>query len=420
VVRQLYAVAVEAIEGERKIYRYFRSPDGILHSSGDVLALLMTSLAKIRRLADDSARSFASEGFGRFFRTITTELDDEYFRVVDDELERLRFRRGVLISAELGPGNTGVGYVLRRPRDARRNLRTRLRRESRDGRDTFTVQIPEHDESGVQALTRLRDQGINLVANAVAQATDHILGFIHLLRSELAFYLGCLNLHDRLTAKGEPLSFPALADPDRLTLTASGLYDPCLSLRLPERAVGNDLQADGRSLIIITGANQGGKSTALRSIGVAQLMLQAGMFVPAESFEAGLCAGVFTHFQREEDPTMSSGKLDEELARMSDLINALHPRSLVLCNESFASTNEREGSDLALAIVRALTEAGIRVVFVTHLFQLADTLSAIHDPTTLFLRADRSPDGHRSFKLTEAAPQPTSHGEDLYQRIFPS
>ena len=209
-----------------------------------------------------------------------------------------------------------------------------------------------------------------------------------------------------------------MAEPGRLVLSARGLYDPCLSLTTPERAVGNDLTADGKSLVIVTGANQGGKSTLLRAVGLAQLMTQAGLYAPAESLDTAICRGLFTHYPREEDATMTSGKLDEELARMSRIADTIGPDAFLLCNESFASTNEREGSELAGAVLRAMVESGIRVVFVTHLFHLVQELYGERSGSTLFLRAERLPDGHRTFKLTEGEPQPSSHGEDLYQRIF--
>jgi DNA mismatch repair ATPase MutS len=169
---------------------------------------------------------------------------------------------------------------------------------------------------------------------------------------------------------------------------------------------------------MVTGANQGGKSTFLRSAGLAQLMMQAGMFVAAESFAASVTAGVFTHFKREEDATMERGKLDEELERMSVIAGQIRPGALLLCNESFASTSEREGSQIAREVIRALTEAGIRVLFVTHLYDLAHGCYSRNDGTALFLRAQRRPDGTRTFRLLEGEPLPTSYGEDLHRQVF--
>ena len=82
--------------------------------------------------------------------------------------------------------------------------------------------------------------------------------------------------------------------------------------------------------MVITGANQGGKSTFLRAIGLALLMMQSGMFVTATHFQASVSTGLFTHYRREEDTTMTSGKLDEELSRMSDIVDHLRPGSTVL------------------------------------------------------------------------------------------
>jgi DNA mismatch repair ATPase MutS len=127
---------------------------------------------------------------------------------------------------------------------------------------------------------------------------------------------------------------------------------------------------------------------------------------------------VFTHYKREEDATMTAGKFDEELGRMGALAPAIEAGALVLCNESFAATNEREGSEIAGEVIRALTDRGASVVFVTHLYELAHRFEQHHRDTTLFLRADRDGDGRRSFQLTEAGPLPTSYGQDVYQQVF--
>ncbi len=147
-------------------------------------------------------------------------------------------------------------------------------------------------------------------------------------------------------------------------------------------------------------------------------MMQCGMFVAAESFSATICQGLFTHYKRKEDTTMKSGKLDEELSRMSAIADNIAPNALLLLNESFAATNEREGSEIARQIVCALLEKRIKVFFVTHLYEFARGFSDKHMENALFLRAERQADGRRTFKLVEGEPLQTSYGQDVYHRIF--
>jgi DNA mismatch repair ATPase MutS len=177
------------------------------------------------------------------------------------------------------------------------------------------------------------------------------------------------------------------------------------------------VSAEAKTLVVLTGANRGGKSTFLRSTGLAQLMMQAGMFAPATAYASGVCPAVFTHFKRDEDPAMTAGKLDEELARMSVTISSVSPRCLLLCNEPFASTNEREGSDIGRQVLLPLTRAGVKVVLVTHLFDLAESLHDGGTDNILFLRAPRQA-GVPPFKLIEGPPEPTAYGEDVYRRVF--
>jgi DNA mismatch repair ATPase MutS len=267
-------------------------------------------------------------------------------------------------------------------------------------------------------LSELHDRGLNLAANAAAQSAKHILGFFTMLRLELAFYIGCLNLHEIVVGKGIPISFPAVSDSGERRHSFRGLRDPCLALTMDQKVVGNDAGADDKNLVIITGANQGGKSTFLRSMGLAQIMMQCGMFVVAERFAANICEALFTHFRREEDAAMKSGKFDEELVRMSGIADELRPDAMVLFNESFAATNEREGSEIAGQIVSALVEKRIKVFFVTHQYEFAHGMYEKDLGDALFLLAERRPDGERTFKLVEGEPLATGYGEDLYKEIF--
>jgi hypothetical protein len=415
VVRELYALAGEALERARKEWWYSpRFPDSVLRRSVDLIDLFVGTLKRLRGIAEVERAGVRSEGFGRLFDEMADELDDRYLETVAGHLDRLRFPGGVVLSAELGSANRGVNYVLRR-RVTKPTWRERI---GLPEPGSYVYELPERDEAGAQALSELRGRGIALAADALGQSTDHILSYFTQLRAELGFYVGCLNVQELLAGKGEPTCRPEAVPTGEPALSERGLYDVALSLSMNGRLVGNDLDADGKRLIVITGANRGGKSTFLRSLGLAQLMMQAGMFVAAEVFRGDVRHGLFTHFRREEDVNLRSGKLDEELGRMSWIVDRVAPGSLVLFNESFASTNEREGSEIARQIVRALLEAGIKVGYVTHMFDLADGFHGERRPDALFLRAEWLPDGSRTFRIVEGEPLPTSHGIDVYRQVF--
>jgi DNA mismatch repair ATPase MutS len=416
VVRELYTLAVAARQAARRNWMYSpQYPDSVLRWSTTLLGEVLVQLRRLRDIATEEGGDFASEGFRRFFDELRRELDDAYLGSVAAHLRRLRFADGVRLGASLGTTNAETSYVLRR-RVERSGWRERI---GLPEAASYTYELDPRDMAGSEALGALRGRGIALAAAALGASTEHILGYFAQLRAELGFYVGCLDLHDRLAAKGEPTCMPEPAASGTNALAARGLYDASLSLAMGDtRAVGSDLDADGKRLVVITGANRGGKSTFLRSLGLAQLLLQAGMFVPAREFRADVRSGLFTHFKREEDATLRSGKLDEELGRMSGIVDRIGRDGLLLLNESFASTNEREGSEIGRQIVHALLESGIKVGYVTHMFDLASGLHAELDGEALFLRAERLADGRRTFRVVPGEPQPTSHGEDIYRRIF--
>lgn len=416
IIRQIYEIADDSIINKRRHYWgvLSRYPGSVLHGSTAVLQMLMAQLRKLREIADRHAGRFASEGFRTFFEMLIRELDDHYFTTVRNHLHTLQFRDGILIGAEIGQGNKGTGYTVRKSQEKKPCWFRRIfSRKS----DAFAFHIAPRDEAGARALSELRDRGINLAANALAQSADHILDFFKILQIELAFYIGCLNLHEQLP-DGAPVCFPLPAKSGYRRHSFRELYDVCLALTLGRKVVGNDLDADDKELMIITGANQGGKSTFLRSLGLAQVMLQCGMFVPARGFCSNICAGLFTHYRREEDTALKSGKLDEELRRMRGIADSLKPNSMLLFNESFAATNEREGSEIARQITYALLERQIKVFFVTHLYEFANSLLEGGRENAIFLRAERQRDGLRTFKIVEGNPLQTGYGEDLYNRIF--
>ncbi|SDC93981.1 MutS-related protein [Paraburkholderia lycopersici] len=416
-VRQMYAIAVEAQETERKSFYWglTASASSVLHSARDLVQAYLVSLGKLRRLADDEATSFESGGFRRFFAMVGAELTDDYFASIKHCLKDLKFNGGVLISAQPGRGNKGARYVLRKPHEPDPNLIRRLLARKPPSR---TFRIAERDENGARAVSELEARGVNHVANALAQSADHIKRFFAMLRAELGFYLGFMNLRNELVKRGLPVCFPVPFPAGQRKQKFAGLYDVSLALRMEQPPVGNDVDANGNDAIVVTGANQGGKSTFLRSIGIAQVLLQTGGLVGDSEFEANIANGIFTHYKREEDVTMQGGKFDEELRRMSEIVDHIGPHALFLSNESFASTNEREGSEIGRQILMALLDAHVKICLVTHLFTLAKSLSDDCAFPALFLRAERREDGGRTFRLIQGEPLQTSYGQDLYRDIF--
>ena len=417
VVKGLYGLASNTIEDRKRSYwgsGVSNYPPSILSGAVETLQIFVEALRTLRKAAEDDAAKFESDGFKNFFARIKAEISDEYLSEVDQHLKQLKFGSGVLIGARLGRGNRGSSYGLRKPNERKNWIRRVFERRPR----SYSFRIDDRSEAAAKELGELTNRGINSVANATAQSAEHIMNFFVAMQTELAFYLGCINLQERLTAINEPVCFPIPAPASDRGLSSEGLYDMSLALSMGQQVVANDINAGGKSLFVATGANKGGKTTFLRSVGLAQTMMQCGMFVPARSFSANLCTGLFTHFKRKEDIAMESGKLDEELSRMSQIADHLRHNSMVLLNEAFASTNEREGSEIARQIVAALVEKRVKVFFVSHLYRFAHELYSQSTDEVLFLRAERNADGTRTFKLTKGEPLDTSYGADLYNSIF--
>ncbi len=417
-IQELYDLAVDAVEGPKRQWLGLhpsRHPGGVLYDAVRLLEASMNRLATLRRIAEKHRHAVHSEGLANFFAMLRRELAADYLAQVRDCLKQLKFRNGILLSARLGEGNQSDAYVLHPPPAPHRPWLPRFL--NRHG-PAYTFRIAERDAAGARILEEIRSRAINAAADAAARSAEHVLNFFSTLRTELAFYLGAVRLYRRLEAKGIPVCFPKPEPAETGKFTAAGLRDPALALTLDGPVIGNDVNADGKSLVVVTGANQGGKSTFLRAAGAAQLLMQAGMFVPAESFQSAVCSGLFTHWKREEDNAMESGKFDEELRRMSRIVDALAPHAMVLLNESFAATNEREGSEIAAQIVRAFLEHGVRVFFVTHFYEFAHAFWQKRRADSLFLRAERNAGGRRTFRILPGKPLRTSFAQDLYRRIF--
>ncbi len=237
-------------------------------------------------------------------------------------------------------------------------------------------------------LGKILDDVISPIARALERYTRVNSGFLRAIEPEIAFYLGGARLTENLRSCGLPMCQPNLLPMAERRLTARGLYNLDLALRLRRQQpdenlnrhiVGNDVHFDEKGRIqILTGPNRGGKTTYTQAIGLLHIMAQAGLRVPAESAEISPVDAIYLHFPAEEKPNMESGRLGEEAGRLREIFRQATRHSLLLLNESLASTSAAESYFLARDVVCCLRMLGARAIFVTHLHELAADSDSIN------------------------------------------
>ena len=123
--------------------------------------------------------------------------------------------------------------------------------------------------------------------------------------------------------------------------------------------VKNDVRMDQNARIfILTGPNQGGKTTYVQMVGLCQILTQLGLWVPAAQARISPAEGIYTHYPIEESSAKSTGRFGDEAQRLSEIFTEATRHSLMLLNESLASTNSGESLYIAQDLVRVLTTYG--------------------------------------------------------------
>ena len=248
---------------------------------------------------------------------------------------------------------------------------------SKDKSEIYINKIPDGITNDLENAKKEAILHVKSIVQAMSAGVSRFFGD---LRTEVSFYMGIVKIIEKTTELGMPVCFPKVSE-DKRIMQATGLYDMSMvfALNKPKErmkeddVIFNDLTMNEGDMLIITGLNQGGKTTFLRAAGIAQVLMQAGAPVPATSFESSISDMIYTHFPEEEDKDMKYGKLAEELARLREAFEVITGDTLVLLNDSFATTTTGEGSVIAVDVTKAMAALGCRVIFVSHLFEYAST-----------------------------------------------
>ena len=385
------------------------------------LSILVNGFEQTKKYLDSIHYNFQSRGMVSFYEKLCEDYSDDFVREIKESIKNLKhLSHGgeITLSSSVGNGFK-MGNIVINHLGVDPNKKRKLA-----GKVSLLINRFVHRKVIMLENSKIYEDARELEAEVMAHIARLYSGFIQELsiffdnlHYQLAFYLGASNLKKRMAQLHLPHCWPKISD-DEKTFSFRGLYDLSLGIYNRETPVCNDLDTEDIKLFVITGANQGGKSTYLRSIGIAQLMMQCGLFVPASTYCSRIYDGIFSHFTRREDTALNSGKLDEELSRMNRILNQITTNSLLLLNESFASTTEKEGTGIALDVVNALYENGTKILMVTHLYEFTKTMYERKLQQAKFLSAERLPDGTRTYKILEKEPEHTSYGLDLYEQII--
>lgn len=443
----LYNVATEVLGKWDKLGRKSKIKTGTKDAVGNLiteihlLRLFVTGLGELKKLLAQASNRLRSAGLLSLGQRLCAAFPDEMEHGLEKILKDISFFANEKEHEELLNSKMvekprivmgcGIGGGLKPNAFRLQEVSTQLRK-NRSPNSTIGRAQEYFNSLGADSFSVKKDMAVqNQASEMEYRVARYIISccgpffheferFFDQLRLQTAFYRGAVTLEHYMIRFRLRSCFPVVGS--REDMKFCQLRELVMGIEQRIEPVGNTCDITGRRLLIVTGANQGGKSTFLRSVGIAQVMMQCGLKVAAESYESGIFPSLFTHFTRREDSAMNSGRLDEELGRMSRIVDHLNGASMVLLNESFASTTEKEGSVIAYDIVRALTEAGVKVLTVTHLLSFARKMYEEAEKgegmPAEFLSAQRLENGRRTFRMIQHAPELTSFGLDLYEEVI--
>ena len=221
-----------------------------------------------------------------------------------------------------------------------------------------------------------------VLAKVISDAGQSIGGFVRQessslrqMKQDLVFYLSAMQLKRQWEERGLPCCIPAVCPAEEQRFAAREMFNPLLVQHGTESIVTNDVEfSPGGEILILTGANQGGKTVFLMSVALTQWLFQLGIMVPCGTAALSPVHQVLTAFAPSLTGTSAgrnTGLLAEEAGRIADVVNGLTDHCLVLLNEPLNATSPAENLYISREVLAALKAAGARGVWVTHLYELA-------------------------------------------------
>lgn len=262
------------------------------------------------------------------------------------------------------------------------------------------------------------------------KSTEDILTF----QSQMSFYIGAKKLVEAVNARGLKMVRPKYLPAEERKFDAKGIFDLSFYIqmvgsdpmaKLSEKIITNDctMDDDGR-FFVLTGANNGGKTTYTRAIGIIQVLAQAGIYVPAAECSLSPVDFIYTHFPKEEEVGLNSSRFTQECKQFKETLDTATSHSMLLLNESIQSTTPTECVYIATELTKIFRCVGIRGVYATHLLELAKNLGNINDEVegdtklvSIITTVDTTKDNQRLYRIIRAEPQEFGYARTIYEKF---
>lgn len=367
-------------------------------------------------------RSFRSAGLRRFAEYLEQYAASEEFNKMQNHYRRLRSKLSSVEFCVLIQNDTIRIRRYEGQADHARELLSLLARFTREESEKYSVRhIEEMPDIRMEAI--ILDMVAELYKDIFADFKKFCLQYknfgdetIFRFCREIQFYLLWLNYIMPLRRRGLSFCYPKLCKSAEHLYCIDG-FDLALAQRninKPDIVVTNDFEMKSpEHIFVITGANQGGKTTFARAFGQLHYLAALGLCVPGRRAALYLCDNILTHFEREEELSELSGKLQDDLLRLHRLLGLATRQSIIIINEIFSSTTLRDALSLGKRMMEDLVELGAPAIVVTFLDDLAR-----HGPETVSMMSIVKEDGsaERTFRIMRKPPDGLAYAIQLLKK----